>query len=344
MKIVMVHGYFLRGTCSNLFVANTCRELCKLGHQVKLFCQEEKPQLFDFIETAWDFDRHNHNITIVYQQATPYPGKCQLYRPNLNGFLPVYVYDNYPGYVVKTYSDCTPAEIEAYIEDNRRALDAVVDPGRTALVLSNHSIMQPVYVARSRLGHCRHVMTVHGSCLNFSVRHSLLLKEYAREALANAEWVVFISQYSRLEFLAFFDNDPSLYAKSLVIPGGVDLKNFISLNDSSEKQAEIDGLLARLAAPPLIAGQPSSATALWQTDEDVVRKLGRIDFMDEKIILYYGKYLWTKGVQLLIAAAPLMLMKNHRLRIILVGFGSSRDYFETLIKALDQGDLAPLSH
>ena len=66
--------------------------------------------------------------------------------------------------------------------------------------------------------------------------------------------------------------------------------------------------------------------------------------MDEKIILYYGKYLWTKGVQLLIAAAPLMLMKNHRLRIILVGFGSSRDYFETLIKALDQGDLAPLSH
>ncbi|MEA4806315.1 MULTISPECIES: hypothetical protein [Acetobacterium] len=119
MEIVMVHGYFLRGTGSNLFVANTCRELCKLGHQVKLFCQEEKPQLFDFIETAWDFDRHNHNITIVYQQATPYPGKCQLYRPNLNGFLPVYVYDNYPGYVVKTYSDCTPAEIEAYIEDNR---------------------------------------------------------------------------------------------------------------------------------------------------------------------------------------------------------------------------------
>lgn len=340
MEIVMVHGYFLRGTGSNLFVANTCRELCKLGHQVKLFCQEEKPQLFDFIESAWEFDRDNHNITAVFQQATPYPGKCQLYRPNLNGFLPVYVYDHYPGYVVKTYLDCTPAEIEAYIEDNRRALDAVVDPGRTALVLSNHTIMQPVYVARSRLSHCRHVMTVHGSCLNFSVRHSLLLKEYAREALANAEWVAFVSHYSRQEFMVFFDNDPFLYAKSLVISGGVDLKNFVSLNDSSEKQMEIDDMLANLAASPSIAGQPLAATALWQTDEDVVSKLARIDFADEKIILYYGKYLWTKGVQLLIAAAPLVLMKNHRLRIILVGFGSSRDYFETLVKVLDQGDLA----
>lgn len=343
MQIVMVHGYFLKGTGSNLFVENSCRELCKMGHQVNLFCQENDPDQFDFIEKAFDFNDQNSQSWIVYQNETPYPGKCHLYRPNLNGFLPVYVYDDYQGYQVKTYTNCSKAEIESYLENNRRAIDTALINRQTDMVWTNHTIMQPVYVARSHLGlgQCHHVMTVHGSCLNFSVRNSVLLQDYAREAIANADRIAFVSHFSEDEFLEFFDNDLETKEKSIAIPGGVDLQKFITLTDNSQKQAVIDSLVSELKiAAQQLVNKPNLDDGLWKTDADIIAKLEKIDFSNEQIVLYYGKYLWTKGVQLIIAAAPLIMKDHHQLRFLLVGFGSSRSYFEAMITALDQADQA----
>ena len=343
MQIVMVHGYFLKGTGSNLFVENCCRELCKMGHQVNLFCQENDPDQFDFIERAFDFNDQNSESWVVYQNETPYPGKCHLYRPNLNGFLPVYVYDEYQGYQVKTFTNCSKTEIESYLENNRRAIDTALINSQTDMVWTNHTIMQPVYVARSHLGQSQshHVMTVHGSCLNFSVRNSALLQDYAREAIANADRIAFVSHFSKNEFQEFFDNDVQIKAKSIAIPGGVDLQKFITLTDSSEKQAVIDSLVNDLKiAAQQLCNSPDLNDGLWKTDADIIAKLEKIDFSNEQIILYYGKYLWTKGVQLIIAAAPLIMMNHHQVRFLLVGFGSSRSYFEAMITALDQGDQA----
>ncbi len=341
MQIVMVHGYFLKGTGSNLFVENSCRELCKMGHQVNLFCQENDPDQFDFIEKAFDFNDQNSECWIVYQNETPYPGKCHLYRPNLNGFLPVYVYDEYQGYQVKTFTNCSKTEIESYLDNNRRAIDTALINGQTDMVWTNHTIMQPVYVARSHLGQCQHVMTVHGSCLNFSVRNSGLLQDYAREAIANADRIAFVSHFSKNEFQEFFDNDVQIKKKSIAIPGGVDLQKFITLTDSSEKKPVIDSLVNDLKiAAQQLRKSPDLNDGLWKTDADIVAKLEKIDFSNEQIILYYGKYLWTKGIQLIIAAAPLIMMNHHQVRFLLVGFGSSRSYFEAMIAALDQGDPA----
>ncbi|PKM73672.1 MAG: hypothetical protein CVU92_06455, partial [Firmicutes bacterium HGW-Firmicutes-17] len=341
MQIVMAHGYFLKGTGSNLFVENSCRELCKMGHQVNLFCQENEPDKFDFIEKAFDFNDENSESWIVYQNETPYPGKCHLYRPNLNGFLPVYVYDEYEGYQVKTFTNCNKIEIETYLEYNRRAINTALINSQTDMVWTNHTIMQPVYVARSHLGQgqCHHVMTVHGSCLNFSVRNSALLQDYAREAIANADRIAFVSHFSKNEFLEFFDNDVCIKEKSIAIPGGVDLEKFMTLSDSSEKQPVIDSLVNDLkTAAQQLRSNPDRDEGLWKTDADIIAKLEIIDFNNEKIVLYYGKYLWTKGVQLIIAAAPLIMMNHHHVRFMLVGFGSSRSYFEAMIEALDQGD------
>lgn len=343
MKIVMVHGYFLKGTGSNLLVGNCCRELCKMGHQVNLFCQENDPDQFDFIEKGFDFNDQNSDSWMVYQNETPYPGKCHLYRPNLNGFLPVYVYDDYQGYQVKTFTNCSKTEIESYLENNCRAINTALINSQTDMVWTNHTIMQPVYVARSHLGSSQshHVMTVHGSCLNFSVRNSGLLQDYAREAIANADRIAFVSHFSKDEFLEFFDNDVRINEKSVVISGGVDLEKFITLTDSSDKQPVIDSLVSELKlAARQLPSNPDLNEGLWKTDADIIAKLEKIDFSNEQIILYYGKYLWTKGVQLIIAAAPLIIMDHHQVRFLLVGFGSSRSYFEAMIAALDQGDQA----
>jgi len=40
MRILIFHGYLLRGTGSNIYNANLARTLARLGHEVDLFCQD----------------------------------------------------------------------------------------------------------------------------------------------------------------------------------------------------------------------------------------------------------------------------------------------------------------
>lgn len=339
MELVITHGYFLKGTGSNLFVENLCRELCRMGHRVHLFCQEESPENFDFIEEAFELNADNTEKKSFHLKETSYLGKCIFYKPNLNGFLPVFVYDDYPGYKVKTFVDCEEEEIESYIQHNVKALNTGIKNKKVEMVLSNHTVMQPVYVERSQLGRedCFHVMVVHGSCLNFAVRKSSLIKKYALEALTKIQRVTFVSHYSQNEFLEFFNFKDEIREKSHVIFGGVDLEKFVALKDDNEKITVIQKLKEDLKR---VEGEGLSETkeVLWKTDPDVVEKLEGIDFESEKIVLYYGKYLWTKGVQLLIGGIPLILRKHENIRFILVGFGSSRKYFEDLIEVLDLGN------
>lgn len=338
MQIVLVHGYFLKGTGSNIFVKNACKELCRMGHDVFLFCQEQDGDKIDFVESVVDFNEENDALMEKHRKHTEYPGKCTLYRPNLNGFLPVFVYDEYSGYEVKEFTSCTEEEIEDYLEYNRRAINLAVEGKEIDLVWTNHSIMQPVYVARSILGKGKgtRVVTAHGSCLNFSVRKSELLKRYALETIENNNSISFVSKFSKNEFQEFFDYDKKIEEKSIVIPAGVDLEVFVPLSNTSEKKKWIEAFLidldANMRAEALKANMEKSS---WTTDIDIVEKISAIDFEKEKVILYYGKYLWTKGVHVLIAAAPLVMQKWPNARFVFVGYGSSRGYFEELIHALN---------
>jgi Glycosyltransferase Family 4 len=40
VRILIFHGYLLRGTGSNIYNANLARALAELGHEVHLFCQD----------------------------------------------------------------------------------------------------------------------------------------------------------------------------------------------------------------------------------------------------------------------------------------------------------------
>lgn len=334
MHIVVVHGYFLKGTGSNLFVYNICAELCRMGHRVTLFCQESAVAQIDFIEAAFDLDENNKTMHVVHSKDTPYPGKCTLIRPNTNGFLPVYVYDRYQGYFVKEFHTCSEDEIETYLNHHVSAIDTALNNIPVDLVLSNHTIMQPVYVARSTLGKsgAQHVAIVHGSCLNFAVKRSSLLQQYAWLTIENADRIAFVSKYSKVEFIEFFENHPLVEEKSIIIPAGVDLNKFVPLREGQNKESELDNLLQSLSTVTADTQEDYS----WKTDSDIDEKLRRLDL--KKTMIYYGKYLWTKGVQLLIAAAPIILQKHPDVRFVLVGFGSSRAYFEALIEALDHED------
>lgn len=358
MRIAVIHGYFLQGTGSNLFVANLCRELCALGHEVMLFSQEQQPEKFDFVTEFIEFSPDNTVMLPKFSRQLVQGGSCTCYRPNLGGFLPVYVYDEYEGYHVKTYVDASREEIEEYLSRNTQAMVTAFAERTPQLVLSNHIIMQPVYTDRALAGHPEvvHFATVHGSCLNFSVRESLVIEEYARSILQKVDKLVFVSQFSHREFMDFFSTEPGIQTKAVVIPAGVNLEQFIPLPSSDNRSSELTAVANYLeqegTTRPVTYEQSlgdwqwlkkeltvATDQNLWSPDAGAADGLRQIALSRGRVVIYYGKYLWTKGIHLLLTAAPLVLAEHPDTYFILVGFGSFRPYLEYLIAALHQGRL-----
>lgn len=365
MHIAIVHGYMLEGTGSNLYVQNMCREFCRLGHQVSLLSQADNRDEFDFIARAVDFAPDNQQSEVLFQRKTGYPGQCTAYRPSLGDLLPVYVFDHYQGYRVKEFTELSVSEIEDYIERNKTAMETCFGRSGPDLFLTNHLIMQPVYTARfcQQMGKVQHFLTVHGSCLNFSVRKSPLLTEYARSAFPWADRIIFVSHYARQEFLDYFEHNSVLAQKTVAIPAGVNLDKFKPLNFNERKADRINLLLHSLENTENAKGRTGEEKLKfrqavvnvneseelqqlvkldnnadkWAVDTDTAERLAAVDWQQSPVILYYGKFLWTKGVQLLLAAAPLVLNKEPDTHFFLVGFGSYRSYLEALVAVLDSG-------
>src|SRR5918996_91093 len=118
MKVLIAHGYLLRGTGSNIYNANLARALARLGHEVHLLCQERN----------WDA-----------------PEGVTVHNPDIGRVLPVYVADTYDGFDAKPYPDLTDAELDHYIEAN---VAAVRDAPTCDVALANHLVMNPVILAR----------------------------------------------------------------------------------------------------------------------------------------------------------------------------------------------------
>ena len=50
MRLLIFHGYLLRGTGSNVYNAELAEALVRLGHEVHLLCQERKPAELGFVD------------------------------------------------------------------------------------------------------------------------------------------------------------------------------------------------------------------------------------------------------------------------------------------------------
>src|SRR5205807_5360999 len=64
--------------------------------------------------------------------------------------------------------------------------------------------------------------------------------------------------------------------------------------------------------------------------------LAEIDPHKHRIVCFVGKLIVSKGIDLLIAAWPLVLMKDPHARLVLVGFGTYREGIEVLMRGLER--------
>ena len=197
MRILIFHGYLLRGTGSNIYNANLVRTLAALGHEVHLLCQDR------------DYEP---------------PEGVTVHLPDIGRVLPVYVADEYEGFDAKPFEQLTDAELEHYIEANVEAVRAVPTPD---LALANHLVMGPVILARALGGNVPYAVKIHGSALEYTVRpHPERFLPYALEGIRGANGVLVGSHHTGESLFEVLADEPSLRERTRLGPPGVDVHTF----------------------------------------------------------------------------------------------------------------------
>ena len=91
MHLVIVHGYLLSGTGSNIYSASVAKTWKKLGHAVTVLCQDRNAAKLDFVDECV--------IGTDNVPATaPSPGSIRVVVPDIDNLLLVYVFNRYEGF------------------------------------------------------------------------------------------------------------------------------------------------------------------------------------------------------------------------------------------------------
>ena len=350
MKLIMTHGYMLSDTGSNVYVQNLCRAFVREGHEVYLLCQEPEPLSYDFVDQFVVVD--GDYIGKQGQQDTPYPGRCVIYRPQIGGLLPVYVYDHYPGWRVKTFLDLTDDELENYLGKNIAAVRATLEATGAESVITNHEVPGPLIARRALEGaDIPYTSIVHGSALQYVARKSEKYMNLTRKGLEGAKNIVALSSDSAGTVAEDF---PDLACKISALPGGVDTRLFRSdavdlrvldrlhggpgrgpdqraaLNEALEAPANVDELLEGIRR---VAGSYDARSH----DRDAGKRLEEFLIVNSPLVVYVGKLIHSKGVHSLLSAFA-RVQREMDVRLLVIGFGTFREGLEALTHALSTGD------
>jgi glycosyltransferase involved in cell wall biosynthesis len=288
MRVLLFHGYMLRGTGSNIYTANLAAALAKLGHEVHLVCQEREVQIEG----------------------------VEIHNPDIHGLLPVYVKDPYEGFEVKAYPEMTDDELDRYIEANVSAVQQVVaDAGGINLALGGHLVMGPTILARADI--CPFAAKIHGSALEYTVKpHPDRFLPYAIEGVEAASAVLVGSRHTAESLWAALPDVPDLREKTRLGPPGVDTEAF--------RPRVVRGVGGSRTTPPAAPPHPPRQDPRAGASSRVV---------------FVGKLIVSKGVDLLLAAWPLVRARRPEARLEVAGYGEYESGLRRLLAALHRGDL-----
>jgi glycosyltransferase involved in cell wall biosynthesis len=244
VRVLIFHGYLLRGTGSNIYNANLVRTLAALGHEVHLFCQ----------------DRHWEP-----------PEGVTVHVPDIGRVLPVYVADEYEGFDAKPYPELTDAEIEHYIAANVEAVRAAPVPD---VALANHLVMSPVILARALEGRAPYAVKIHGSALEYTVRpHRERFLPYALEGIRGANGVLVGSRHTAESLWEVLADEPALPERTRLGPPGVDVHRF------RRREPNLGELASKLTSTATWGGEEQAPEVLRMLDpsrDRIVSYLGKL--------------------------------------------------------------------
>ena len=331
-KILLFHGYLLRGTGSNVYNSELAQAFARLGHEVHLVSQERRSTALDWVDAVGEWEDGELRVSPLHD-----PVQITAYRPDIGRLLPVYVHDNYEGFDAKTFLECSDAELEEYVERNVAAVREVAERVQPDVALANHLVMGPAIVRRALepLG-IPYAVKIHGSALEYVVKRDPdRFLPWAREGLEKAGGVLVGSRHTGESLWAALDDD-ALPGRTRLGPPGVDIQQF-----APRAPAQAAAGVERLAAV-LRASEPDDSPAGSAFERDLEAAADALDRLrpgEGRLVVYVGKLIVSKGVDLVAAAWPLVLKEVPDARLVVVGFGAYRDGFERLVAALASGDL-----
>jgi glycosyltransferase involved in cell wall biosynthesis len=334
VRFLIFHGYLLRGTGSNVYNAALVEALARGGHEVHLVCQERDPFSLPSVDAAGDWD-DGGALQLEERRSPP---RVTVYRPALD-LLPVYVADRYEGVEARPLPLLDDAELEDYVARNVDAVRDVVARARPEAALANHLLMGPLILARALAGTgIPYAVKIHGSALEYVVKPHPRFLPAALEGLRGASGVLTGSRHTAESLWKALD-DPELEGKTRLGPPGVDVERFRP-RDPGAAAAGWAALRDRLDTPASPAPASTSRVSSFAlTTGEATRALRAIDPMRDRVVVFVGKLIASKGVDLLLAAWPLVLERVPDARLLVVGFGAFRQGLEDLAQALGRGDL-----
>ena len=333
MRVLIFHGYLLGGTGSNVYNAALAEALVRAGHEVHLLCQDRDPFAQEWVDAAGDWDGGELEV-----RARREPVRATVYRPDIAGLLPVYVADRYDGVEARPFHELSGEELDRYLERNVAAVREVAGRVRPDVALANHLVMGPVVLARALVGSgVPYAVKVHGSALEYTVKPHPRFKPYAAEGLEPARGVLVGSRHTAESLWAAME-DPRLPARTRLGPPGVDVLRFVP-REPAEARAGLASLREHLeGAAPVAAGGVAAASSFARREGEAAAALAAIA-PEDRVVVFVGKLIASKGVELLLAAWPLVLRAEPAARLVIVGFGAFREGLEELAGHLGRGDL-----
>ena len=296
MKILLWHGYLLGGTGSNVYTRQLAREWSRAGHDVTVLSQEPHPELHDL-------------------------GTAHAVRPDVGGFLPVFVLDHYEGYDVKLLQDCTRTELDAWVEANAAAIRERLPAD---LVFCNHVLLG---AAVGDATGAPYSVKAHGSELEYSMRGRPELEAWGRAVLAGADSVFVGSAHIRdvlEEVCGHVD-------RVREVPPGVDVDEW----RPRPRDQALAGLIAESRRDPPNRGNANERLP----DEGNAERIAAFLAGDQPTVVYFGKLLLNKGVHILLEA-----LEGIDARAVIVGFGDYRKELEALADPDRTLFTGPLEH
>ncbi|NEW59874.1 glycosyltransferase family 4 protein [Sulfurovum sp. bin170] len=355
--MIILHGYLLEGSGSNLWTRAIIKAMCKSGKDVHLMCQENHPEIYDFISTVYKY-HPNGEIEEALDRETPYEGRCIMHKPVLGDTLPVYVWDSYEEFSnVIPMVDLSDEEVEHYISYNANVLKQVVEKYAIESILANHAVLMSVVAQRVyQETDIDFAIMPHGSALEYAVKRQKRFYDYAQSAFSDAKKIFVIGKEMTHRLNETFGDDiENLNDKLSTLRLGVDISLFDLVDDRRESiallknQIEIDHkgksleiteafqstLHEDLTKEELISLiKEYNRYTPKAIDRDIIEKLEGINWEKDKVLLFVGRFIANKGLHALVTSLPFVLEKEPNTKLIVVGHGPIREVKEVFLWAI----------
>jgi glycosyltransferase involved in cell wall biosynthesis len=257
---------------------------------------------------AREWSNAGHDVTIVCQERHPERydvGGARIVVPDLpNGVLPVFVLDRYEGLDAQLLQDVDPHDLERYVAANAAVLKELLPAD---LVFANHVLLGGPVAKEVGIPYA---VKAHGSELEYSMRGRMSLERWGAEALADAHAVFVGSAHIR----AVLEEVVGHVDRVHEVPPGVDLDEFVP----EDRLRAFAGLVAEAEDDPQDGDER-------HPDPGNAARFEQAFARDEPTVVYVGKLIENKGVQVLFEA-----LRGLDARAVVVGFGDYRRELEAI--------------